>query len=238
MVRCGPTGAPSTSTFIFDCPNCRGRLTITAAQRNLLLHCTHCNLQFPAPDFRRSWLDAPAPRPLLRYPCRCRHCNAVNDAVDADAGLPLRCDGCHEWFPQPAAPWERWRRAVARVFTRADQRRSLHHLMFAGARLAWHDDDIELRALRRFEHYCGGCGRLRQARVWDIASQQRCPECRALFIVPCPPHSPVAERVERLTLWDAAAPLGLYCPVCGLAAPDGDATRARRSFCRRCAAWF
>ena len=130
----------------------------------------------------------------------------------------------------PAPPWDRWRRPVSKVFTRRDRSYSLHHLMMDERRRAYPDFRMMPRARRLFEFYCGSCGRLQDARVWEIATQTPCQWCNELMIVPTPSH---ARRTATST-----NPAELFCPQCGQRAPLSDPQRRRSSHCDHCSIWF
>ena len=119
---------------------------------------------------------------------------------------------------------------IARTFTHADLRRSLHHLMLAVDRRSMPDEKLGPRARRRFGFVCGACGARQNARVWDIASQRRCGYCGAMMIIPAPRRRPLA----------AGAPMvdALYCPRCGREVEHADRSRHYASYCPDCQAWF
>lgn len=131
----------------------------------------------------------------------------------------------------PALPWGRWRRPVSKVFTRRERSYSLHHLMMHQRRRAHPDLCLTPRARRLFEFYCGACGHLQDARVWDIATQTPCQWCGELMIVPSPAHP------RRMTT-SSTSPAELFCPQCGQPAPLSDPRRRRNSYCDHCAIWF
>jgi predicted RNA-binding Zn-ribbon protein involved in translation (DUF1610 family) len=160
---------------------------------------------------------------------------------EGQVGGLRRCDDCGWSFPQPTPAWERWQRPVAKIFTRADQRRSLHHLMLSTDRRWFPDQALDERERRRFDFYCGACGRLQQARVWDIAAQRNSRWCDALMIIPTPRHARRAPIVP--TEWSANASRqadrgALYCPQCGTPLAAADRTRQRMSHCLGCGIWF
>ncbi len=129
-----------------------------------------------------------------------------------------------------AAPWDRWRRPVSKVFTRRDRSYSLHHLMMDERRRIYPDFRMMPRSRRLFEFYCGSCGHLQNARVWEIATQTPCRCCSELMIVPTPSH---ARRTTTST-----GPAELFCPQCGQHAPLSDPQRRRNSYCDHCSIWF
>ena len=231
----------TATCFQFDCPGCRARLAVTAEERGGLITCERCNLEFPAPCFHQdSRTDRPPRRFRPRgYACHCPQCGATRQVLDA--GDETECERCGRKFSPPGAPWLRWLRPVARVLTDEDQSRSLHHLMLSTERIWLPDAALEDRARRRFSFYCGACGRVQQARVWEIASQQRCRDCDALMIIPAP------HGVQRVPCTPAAAAAPpeinrakevLYCPRCGTRCEDADRSRARRTYCALCDHWF
>ncbi len=198
---------PDTAeTFDFDCPNCRRRLRIRADQRNQPIECLSCAIVLPGPAYRRGQLDVAPPAPPRPYECRCPTCELAARVSDADVGALTRCGRCQDWFEQPPPPWEQWRRPVARVFTRRDRLGSLFHLMLSRDLARWPDAQLDPPSRRLFEFYCGRCGHVQIARVWDIASQQRCGDCQALFVVPSPPHRRASRAAARVDLWEGRDP--------------------------------
>jgi len=143
------------------------------------------------------------------------------------SGTPLVCSACGMTCLAATPPWERWRRPVARVLTRNDLRCSLHHLMFWAPRPRVASESLDVRARRTFEFYCGACGHLQQARVWDIATEQTCSICGTVMIVP----APVRMTVDDSERHEGAA---LYCPRCGQRIEPADRTRRTPTVCPAC----
>ena len=232
---------PTGRAFTFDCPACGARMKITADERDDLIQCAACRVEFPGPDFRSSRLD-PAPPPRSRsYRCACTICRGSVEVSEHFVGRYASCPHCKNAFRQPPPPWEKWRRPVAKVFTGADRRRSLHHLMLRHDYSAAVDERLSERDLRRFEFYCGGCGRLRQARVWDIAYQRVCENCGVLMIVPSLRWRRALSG-QALVAYRAAASgqcsSRLYCPQCGGVVSPADRSRERMTRCPTCEIWF
>lgn len=124
---------------------------------------------------------------------------------------------------------------VARTFTRADLRRSLHHLMLATDRRYVPDVQLDPRARQRFVFRCGACGTEQIARVWDIASQRRCSQCHTMMIIP----APGPRRLPRSTHPTPGLVDGvLYCPRCGRRIEHADRSRQVASYCPDCRVWF
>jgi transcription elongation factor Elf1 len=222
----------SERRFRFDCPACAARLEIDRTQRGRLATCQACGQTFPGPAFPDPGPRRAVPRPDYTYRCSCPFCMHETSASLRSAGRLRACEECGRDFVQPHSPWERWQRPVSRIFTRGDLRRSLHHLMLATFRVRLADHRLERRARRRFEFYCGACGHLQQARVWEIATQQRCAVCDAMMIVPCPPHR---HRDADATACDGSA---LFCPRCGTRVEPADRSRRTRTRCPACRKWF
>ena len=177
---------PAATCFIFDCPACGVRLRMDAGQRGHVLTCDACQTAFPGPDFLRSFWDPPPQSCDEEYTCRCPRCRRALTAREHARGRTIECAACGGQFIQPPPPWDEWRRRVARVITHYEQRWSLSHLLFVCERTFVPDEKLPAGWRRRFEFYCGQCGRLQRARVWDIAAQKRCTGCDALLIVPAP----------------------------------------------------
>ncbi|RMF71704.1 MAG: hypothetical protein D6744_17575 [Planctomycetota bacterium] len=226
--------------FQFDCPACRGRLSITALERGGLISCSHCGVDLPAPCFHVDSREDRPPRVFQRrdYTCHCPHCGAPRAVMDV--GHEVECESCGQLFTPPAAPWLQWLRPVARVLTDEDQARSLHHLIGGTDRVWMPDEVLEDREKQRFSFYCGACGRLQTARVWDIATQRACSACQSLMIIPAPhgaqvvPTQPAADRADETP----ARREVLYCPRCGTRCPNADRSRVRRTYCAACDHWF
>ncbi len=184
--------AEATAIFAFDCPACRERLSITAEERGQAVQCPHCATVLPGPDF-----------PVRGVTAR----GAIRGWIKRGKGGAVRTDGRHGGRPLQrmggeaarragggalyrtageAPEWERWRRPVAKVFNRHDLLRSLQHWLMDGRRVGPPDEELSDRERRRFEFYCGACGHMQQARVWDIALQADCTCCGLRLIVPAP----------------------------------------------------
>lgn len=234
--------------FEFDCPACGARRRISPLQREALLTCTTCGIQFPGPDFRTNAFDYGPPPRGRTYACSCMACGDSFEAREADSGRPVRCASCAVAFRQPPPAWERWRRPVAKTFSRAEQRYSLQHLMRGLERWLFPGRVFEPRERRSFEFYCGACGHLQAARVCDIATQRFCRVCDALLIVPAPGawrglrDVPVRRRARVAAAVAACSNQedgkGLFCPHCGRNVPHADRSRRQQSFCGACALWF
>jgi hypothetical protein len=200
--------------FEFQCPACRVRLSIDEQQRGQRISCPHCHWAMTAP---RYYLGRPGWRPRSVHESLTGECPTVDPAVAADDdSLP-----------------------VARTFTREDRRWSLQHLMLSTSQRLMGDAMLGARARRRFEFYCGDCGSIQTARVWDIASQQPCSSCDSFVIIPAP--CPRAASHDSHTARRRRAPspkAGLFCPQCGIGTPQADRTRQTRAYCRHCTLWF
>lgn len=216
--------------FAFECPRCHARITMDAAQRGRRMRCHHCKLDLPGPVFARARLGEPDLWSDDTYVVTCEHCGHATHALASAAGRERICGACGRSCVQPAPPWDRWRRVVAKVLTPDDQRRSLHHLIHSGESALFDDAELEAIARRRFMYYCGGCGKLHEARVFDIARQLKCVACDVLMIVPAPRGAgnivdPEIDRlIERATR---------FCPQCGQELEHTGPSRVR---CTRCAA--
>lgn len=247
----------SASMFEFDCPKCRCRCRAPTAAGSDHTACTHCGTAFPTPH-------PPEPPGTQRSRARRTGCPACGRRLRTHAGVRPRsyvCGYCRCEFPVPIDESHEWSRPVARVFTRRDRSYSLHHLMMHTRRAIFPDRALSARARRRFEFYCGLCGCLQPARVWDIAAQVPCRACDALVIVPSPVHRP-----ERVVAWSSLSEMPeprprmsasgsqsalttdtdrathtvstLYCPQCGRPSPQTAPSRLHMSFCDVCNHWF
>ncbi len=218
-------------SFEFDCPRCGRRCRIDPQQRGEAVACAGCRVVFPGPDFplRPSGVSRGAGRRSLG-----RAAGRAPAPAGQAAGNAPELETATFATDESEARGAEWQRSVAKVFTAAERSYSLHHLMLGVRRFFSPDSTLPAEARRRFEFYCGACGRLQGARVWDIASQTCCVACGELMIVPSPPHRPRhAISAESAEPADA-----LYCPGCGQAATVSDRRRVRHSYCERCADWF
>ena len=221
----------ATDRFHFDCPRCGERCSIALRERDTLVQCGSCRLEFPGPLYSAA-PGAPRPRSEEQmFECACPHCGKTRRQLENAHAVHVACTACGNAFAVPKAPWAHWRRPVAKVFTHHDLSYSLHHLMMDVRRWIYPDHRLSPRARRSFEFYCGACGRLQKARVWDIASQTPCQFCNELMIVPSPRHAPRGSAA-------ADAPDRLYCPQCGQIATLSDKNRRRNSYCAACGLWF
>lgn len=178
--------------------------------------------------------------------------------------LPVECGHCRQtsiapWFharPGERPPSRASRaggrgRPVARTFTAGDLRRSLHHLMLGCRRPYVPPPALSPRARRYFDFYCGACGALQWAQVYEIATQRPCGACDALMIIPAPeapggPHAgdppwPVAGPTAAIPPTAGRLPVTgglLYCPQCGRPVDGADRTRRAPSWCGACGLWF
>jgi hypothetical protein len=211
-------------SFEFDCPRCGERCAIGAHERGRDVVCAGCRLAFPGPNFpvRTFGFERGNAPHLVQH----AHGNTQTRSVRQSADTPRR-----ERSDETDGPGAKWLRPVAKVFTAAERSYSLHHLMLGVRRLFRPDPALPPAGRRRFEFYCGACGRLQAARVWDIASQTCCVWCGELMIVPCPAHA-------RRPTGDQPASVGLHCPRCGAEAAVSDRNRLRHSYCTRCRIWF
>ncbi len=200
-----PTTRPAAA---FRCPACRAW---TAVGTSPVATCRTCGQRVPvppriAPDAGRS-----AGPPPAEVQAACPHCHrALRIRPDVDASLT--CPHCRRQIGRPG--WLRWWRPTARYLTPAELRYSLHHLMLSADYAWWPDAAIPEQARTRFEFYCGNCGELHTARVWDIGSQRYCGHCGVLLIVP----TRHGVRTTTAPTPPAAHPRGtprLYCPQCG-----------------------
>jgi|GEM_PF-6718387 len=226
--------------FEFDCPSCGLRTRISADERGLLKRCDSCGVNYPAPLFRTSLFEArPTPRQIAQT-CYCPRCQHRIEACNGGDAELIDCDACGVKFQRPQPVWERWRRPVARVFSREDCRRSLHHLMLSADRRMIGADAFDVRGRRRFEFYCGTCGHLHTARVCEIASQRRCEFCDELMIIPAPTRggADAKHKLYHARRPRRSATAGLFCPRCGRAIIGADRSRRRKSRCDACRIWF
>ncbi len=207
-----------------------GFSVIPAGQRGALINCGSCGLEFLGPVFPIGPIDSISRETAPLYECICPSCHEIQALAENAVSAAMVCQACNTAFETPAAPWARWRRPVSKVFTRRERRYSLHHLMMHERRRAYPDLWLSPRARRLFEFYCGCCGHLQNARVWEIATQTPCQWCSELMIVPTPCH---ASRRAAST-----GTAELFCPQCGQRAPLSDPQRRRNSYCDRCGIWF
>ncbi|MBN2447586.1 MAG: hypothetical protein JXO22_12710 [Phycisphaerae bacterium] len=187
--------------FIYDCPRCGTRLALHAEERGDVRRCHKCGVLHPAPCFRTFHHDDL--RPLLRrdQTLTCPRCGIAIEVTYRELSEPVMCQACGHALDVPSAPWDEWWRPVSRALSREDRRQSLHHLMFVNTRRHVPDRFLDARSRRRFQYFCGNCGRLYTGRVWDIATQVECAACGHLMIVPAPSRPgrrrpPVPVRVE------------------------------------------
>jgi hypothetical protein len=250
----------AADVFHFDCPACGTRQVMTIAERGRLRTCGKCGIAFPAPEFHAAGrLPGPACRDQ-EYAVHCTHCGVRQTVRETTAGQLHVCDRCAATFRQPLPDWERWRRPVARVLPNDDFRASPQVSRQAGQMAGRRavrtraTDVPTLTALQPlqtgaalgpaaaawFEFYCGACGVVQRAGVWQIALPGRCTVCGLRLVVPAPrARAPVSAAAWRLV---RAAPLpgarGLYCPKCGAYLAHADRTRNAAANCVRCAVWF
>ena len=227
--------------FEFQCPSCRVRLTIDEQQRGKTVDCPHCEQQFTAPCYH---VGEPGWRPKSIRETMPRACPACGGPAPVSFPSHSRreCARCgHEFAGTEAHSARLPSMPVARTFSREDRRWSLQHLMLSADKRFVPDALLGARAKRRFRFYCGDCGSIQVARIWDIASQLPCSTCDSLVIIPAPNpgvayESPQPRAVVRPYVTEAAT--GLFCPQCGASTPNADRSRHTRAYCRHCTLWF
>jgi DNA-directed RNA polymerase subunit M/transcription elongation factor TFIIS len=236
MFDFGAQREPATQQQTFACPACRGRLVMSREHERGSLTCPHCDTTIAAPPFfSRRRLGTAKPWPELHVACE--HCGEPHRVDARWFGRSLRCGYCDRVTPVAQPGWWAWHRPVAKFLTQEDLRRSLHHRMLATGRRAFADSAIPADTRRRFAFYCGHCGSLHEARVWDIASQMACEQCDVMLIIPPPlrngsPHAtesptPPAER-------QSDGP-HVFCTACGEALTHAEAAGATAPpRCTRC----
>jgi transcription elongation factor Elf1 len=233
---------PATRQQTFACPACRGRLVMSREHELGPLTCPHCDTTVAAPPFfSRRRLGTAKPWPEMRVTCQ--QCGELHRVDARWFGRSLRCGHCDSLTGVEAPRWWRWHRPVAKYLTQEDLRRSLHHRMLATGRRAFADSAIPADTRRRFAFYCGHCGGLHEARVWDIASQMACEQCDVMLIIP-PPLRPDHQREAELPRVppkppaprEPAAPrTGGFCTRCGQALTSNVAAgTADLPRCQRC----
>lgn len=185
MFDFGPHREAAPRQQTFACPACRGRLVMSREHERGPLTCPHCDTTIAAPPFfSRRRLGTAKPWPELH--AACQHCGEPHRVDARWFGQSLRCTRCDGATPVAEPSWWGWHRPVAKYLTQEDLRRSLHHRMLATGRRAFADSAIPADTRRRFAFYCGHCGVLHEARVWDIASQMACEHCDVMLIIPPP----------------------------------------------------
>lgn len=211
----------------FRCPACRAWTPRGAGETVV---CARCGQRVPVPVRIEPGGYRSAGPPPAQVRVACPRCGQPV-AVPPDADASFCCPACGGRIGAPALL--RWWRPVARYLTPHELRYSLHHLMLSADYSWWPDSAIPPEARERFDFYCGCCGELHSARVWDIGSQRYCGHCGVLMVVP------VRRRPGRRGAGsDGPAPgRRLFCPQCG-AAVAGDASRLGALRCGACGARF
>lgn len=230
FVRNMPATAPRPARS-FRCPACGAW---TAAGTSAVATCRACEQRVPVPPR----IDRDAGRssgpPPAEVQAACPYCQAAL-RIRPDADASLICPHCRRQIGLPA--WLRWWRPTARYLTPAELRYSLHHLMLSADYAWWPDEAIPREARTRFEFYCGACGELHTARIWDIGSQRYCGRCGVLMVVPTRHAARGGRRAAEASTRTAAGGSQLFCPQCGQ--PVAGTTAQLGSLrCRRCGARF